>query len=81
MMTEQEAISTVQANRGRLGIRSGMKLQGAEKAIVEYSRDRKQAGPVEDRVAWIVTYVSDMGFAEVRVDNSTGEVLEVLRAL
>ena len=78
-MTQQEAINTVTSQRRQLQIGAGMEVVSAEKAIVEYTKDRNQPGCVENRVAWIVTLGSSRGLVEVRVADESGEVLEVIR--
>ena len=79
-MTKQQAIAVVQRERFHLGLPPSMKMMSAEKAIVEHTRDRSRPGLVEDRIAWIVQLASSEGVAQVRVDDGTGEVLEVLRS-
>lgn len=79
-MTETEAVKVVTARQRELRIPAAMKPASAEKAIVEYARDRSRPGPVENRVAWIVTLMSSTGFVNVHVDDRTGEVLDVRRS-
>ncbi len=79
-MTEQEAIRTVEARRRELRISPGMRMTSAEKSIVEFIKDRGRPGAVEDRVAWIVTLTSSLGFVCVHVEDRSGEVLEVIRS-
>ena len=78
-MTEQQAISLVELERDNLDIDPLMEPASAERAIVQYMSDRSRPGHIEDRVAWIVELSSAAGFALVHVDDSTGQILEVLR--
>lgn len=79
-MTEAEAINVVTTRQRELQIPAAMKPASAEKAIVEYSKDRSRPGPIENRVAWIVTLMSSTGFVNVQVDDRTGQVLDVRRS-
>ena len=79
-MTEQQAITVVERERKELDIDPGMSVHSAEKAIVEFIKDRTGPGRVDDRIAWIVELTSDMGFVQVHVDDSSGKVLEVHRS-
>ena len=78
-MDAEQAVAIVRRERKRLGL--GWKLQPvvAEKAIVEYTRDRQRPGVIEDRVAWIVELAGGARQARVHVDDRNGEILEVLR--
>ena len=78
-MTEHEAVEVVKRQRTALKINRGMEVASAEKAVVEYMKDRSKPGRIEDRVAWVVTLANSAGFACVHVDNGTGEILEVLK--
>lgn len=78
-MTDQEAIAVVERKRTELRIRRNMEVSSAERAIVQYVKDRTKPGRVEDRIAWIIELANAEGFARVHVDDRTGDVLEVLR--
>jgi hypothetical protein len=78
-MTAQEAVTMVREQQQQLGIEPGMQVGAVRKAIVEYTKDRLQPGPIEDRVAWIVTLVSSLGAAHVHVDAVERTVLGVRR--
>jgi len=78
-MTDQEAIAVVEKKRSELRIRRNMEVSSAEKAIVEYIKDRSKPGRVEDRIAWIIEMANSEGFVRVHVDDRTGDILEVLR--
>lgn len=79
-MTEQEAIERVNASRDRLELADDLEVWSAGRAIVEYLPDPDQPGKPENRVAWVVTLGSDWGFAEVHVDDDSGETLTVVRS-
>jgi hypothetical protein len=79
-MTETEAVKLVLAKRRELRIPAAMQPASAEKSIVEYAKDRSRPGPVENRIAWIVTLLSSTGYVNVHVDDRTGEVLDVRRS-
>lgn len=78
-MTHAEAIATVTQQRQALGADEESLISGVEKAIVEHMADRSRPGPVEHRVAWLVTLSSAHGFARVQVDDASGRVLHVER--
>lgn len=79
-MTEEQAVKSVVSRKRELRIPGAMQPASAERAIVEYIKDRSVPGPVENRVAWVVTLVSPTGFVNVHVDDRTQEVLEVVRS-
>ena len=79
-MTETEAVKVVLGRRRELRIPSAMQPATAEKAIVEYAKDRTQPGPAENRIAWIVTLLSSTGYVNVHVDDRSGQVLDVRRS-
>ncbi len=80
-MTEEEAVAIVEQEREALRIPPRMGVSSAEKAIVEFMKDRSRAGRVENRVAWIVDLADAVGFVRVHVDDRSGEILEVLRTV
>jgi len=79
-VTESEAIAAVHDQRERLALDEEMHLASAEKAIVEFLADRSRPGPIAHRIAWIVTFSSAWGFAQVHVDDASGEILHVKRS-
>jgi hypothetical protein len=79
-MTEERAVALVLARREELEIEPEMRLDGAERAIVEYLADPDQPGTPEDRVAWIVSLGCEWGFVGVHVDDRSGEILTVERS-
>lgn len=79
-MTAQEALSLVDGRRRELRIAPDFKPVSAEKSIVEYTKNRQKPGPVENRIAWVVTLGSSLGFVQVHVEDRSGEVLEVIRS-
>ena len=79
-MTAPEALAVVRDERTRLGIDDEMRVASTQRALVPHSSDRTRSGPVEHRVAWVVTLSNEWGFAEVNVDDATGRVLHVSRS-
>jgi len=79
-VTEQEAINLVRERRDSLEIDPAMRVESAEKVIVEYKANREEPGPTEDRIAWVVTLTSKWGWVEVHVDAMRREVLTVRRS-
>ncbi|MBK9118704.1 MAG: hypothetical protein IPM18_03755 [Phycisphaerales bacterium] len=79
-MTAVEAKAAVQAARHQLELDDEFAPVAAERALVPCAGDGARAKPVEHRVAWIVTLSSAWGFAEVRVDDVTGKILDVVRS-
>jgi hypothetical protein len=76
-MTEEQAIATVERRRAELRIARTMKVVSAQRAIVQFKRDRETPGPAEDRVAWIITLVDEGGEMRVDLDDRSGEILLV----
>jgi hypothetical protein len=79
-MTTEQAIAVVEALRKELRIPKAMRVSTAEQAIVAYKPDPEAPGPPEDRLAWIVTLCSPLGFVHVDVDDTTAAVLDVQRS-
>lgn len=70
-MTAEQAIAVTEAQRPVLAIDPEMRVASAEQAIVWTA-----AG---DKIAWIVTLTSPVGFVLVQVEDATGQVLKVRR--
>ena len=79
-MTEVEALELVESKRDKLEIDSEMEQDSAVKAIVEYKKKPSSPGKTEDRIAWVVTYTSAMGYVQVHVDDKSGKILAVQRS-
>jgi hypothetical protein len=79
-ITDQQAVEIIERNRERLDIDPELEVESVEKQIVEYSREPEQPGSIQDRIAWVVTLVSDWGWVEVLVDVVEGVVLAVRRS-
>jgi hypothetical protein len=79
-MNANDAIAVVEGQRRELKISRAMKPQNAERAIVLFRPSGASQGPGSDRIAWIVTLTSAMGFVCVDVDDTSGEVLDVRRS-
>jgi hypothetical protein len=79
-MNEQEVVQLIENRRAELDIDRKMAVESVEKAIVEYKENPEEPGPVEHRVAWVVTYAGDWGMVEVHVDDLNQEVLRILRS-
>lgn len=79
-ITDQQAVEIMERNRERLDIDPELEVESVEKQIVEYSQNLEQPGPIQDRIAWVVTLVSDWGWVEVHVDVVDGAVLAVKRS-
>lgn len=79
-MTEDQAAQIVEARRIELEIGPELALASAERAIVPHKADPTTPGRSRDRVAWILTYASDLGGAKVYVDDREGTVLRVRRS-
>lgn len=78
-MTEAQAIQRVEQARPRLDVDPAYGVADAERAIVQYTRNRARPGKIEDRIAWIITLAGATGYALVHVDDRTGDILEVLQ--
>jgi hypothetical protein len=76
-MTEAQALEIVKERRKEIGIDPEMRVSSAERAIVEYKKDPDEPGPTEDRVAWIIQFSCEWGYAVVHVEDRTGEILTV----
>ena len=79
-ITDKQAVEVIERNRERLDIDPELEVESVEKQIVEYIQEPEQPGPIQDRVAWVVTLVSDWGWVEVHVDIVEGVVLAVKRS-
>jgi hypothetical protein len=71
-MSAEQAIAVTEAHRPLLEIDPEMSVSSAEREIVWTA-----AG---DKIAWIVTLSSSLGFVRVHVEDTTGQVLEVVRS-
>lgn len=79
-MTEQEARRLIEGQRKALDLDPEMRFESAQKAIVAYTPDPRNPGPVEDRIAWVLVYSCDWGFVEIHVDDKGGDILAVRRS-
>lgn len=79
-MTAVEARAAALAARQRLELDEELEPVATERALVPQNGGGSKAGAVRHRMAWIVTFSSAWGFAEVRVDDATGDILDVVRS-
>jgi len=79
-MTEDQAVQIVEARRIELEIGPELALASAERAIVPHKAEATTPGRSEDRVAWVLTYASDLGGAKVYVDDRDGSILRMRRS-
>lgn len=71
-MTAEQAIAVTETQLPVLKIDPEMRVSSAEQAIVWTA-----AG---DKIAWIVTLTSPVGFVRVHVEDAGGHILEVVRS-
>jgi hypothetical protein len=79
-VNERDAIHLVESKREELDLDPDMEFEYAEKAIVPYMPNPDEPGPVEDRIAWVVTYSCNWGFVEILVDDLGREILGIRRS-
>ncbi len=78
-MTEELAVAIVVDRRGELALDDDLVIGDAEQGYVEHLADRTRPGKPETRLAWIVSLICEHTFAEVHVDDASGEILHVER--
>jgi len=79
-VNEQDAIHLIESQRESIDLDPDMEFESAEKAIVPYMPNPDEPGPVEDRIAWVVTYSCNWGFVEIQVEDPGGEILGIRRS-
>ena len=81
-MNEEEAVARATAGREAHGVIGTWRYQLAERRIIEQAEAPPERGPVRvrDRRVWVVRFVGDCRWAELAVDDETGEIVRVQKA-
>lgn len=85
-MNAQQAIAAAQVAAPRFGVPPGFQVSSAELRIVELVANAPVVdalppeGPVVDRSAWVVTFSAEPLWAELTVDDQTGDVVRIRRS-
>jgi hypothetical protein len=85
-MNAEQAVAAAQAAAPGFGIPPNYGVRSAELRIVEVVADAPVVdalpppGPVMDRRAWVVNFGVDILWAELAIDDLTGQVLRLRRS-
>ncbi len=85
-MNAQQAIAAAQVAAPRFGVPPGFQVSSADLRIVELVVNAPVVdalppeGPVVDRSAWVVTFSAEPLWAELTVDDQTGDVVRIRRS-
>lgn len=79
-MTETEARAIAEAQREAHEVPEDATIQWAERRIIELLETPPPEALVRDVVVWIVRFARPLGFHELAVDESTGDIVRVERS-
>ena len=86
-MTQDQAVQLASQVRSSYQVPDSYQFAAAGRCIIEIVAGHRPRGdklpppgPVVDRVAWLVTFTSELGLVEFAVDDQNGEILRFRRS-